>query len=169
MLLCRTRPLPCKSGKTWAAIFLPCCRYALWPLPFCKNLLCPAIYAQGHHRFAWFRPKLFYWRELQNFLDRVLLIDPRSKAGIGLTKSAGLGVLPVGGRIFLSWFIHIIICSSMVFMSSLRSGFGSFVSRQKNKASAPMSGFERHSHLHIFTPAQSGIASFFAMTLVEWR
>jgi len=22
------RPLPCKSGKTWAAIFLPCCRYA---------------------------------------------------------------------------------------------------------------------------------------------
>jgi len=37
------RPFPCKSGKTWAAIFLPCCRYALWPLPFCKNLLCPAI------------------------------------------------------------------------------------------------------------------------------
>ncbi len=23
MLLCRTRPLPCKSGKTGAAIFLP--------------------------------------------------------------------------------------------------------------------------------------------------
>jgi hypothetical protein len=23
MLLCRTGPLPCKSGKTWAAIFLP--------------------------------------------------------------------------------------------------------------------------------------------------
>jgi len=37
------RPLPRKSGKTWAAIFLPCCRYALWPLPFCKNLLCPAF------------------------------------------------------------------------------------------------------------------------------
>ena len=29
MLLCRTRPSRCKSGKTWAAIFLPCCRYTL--------------------------------------------------------------------------------------------------------------------------------------------
>ena len=37
------RAIPCKSGKTWAAIFLPSCRYALRPLRFCKNLLCPAI------------------------------------------------------------------------------------------------------------------------------
>jgi len=37
------RPFPCKSGKTWAAIFLPCCRYTLGLCPSVKICLCPAI------------------------------------------------------------------------------------------------------------------------------
>ncbi len=48
MLLCRTRPLRWKSGKTWAANYCPFLplRALAW-----QNLLCPSR-AQGHHCFT---------------------------------------------------------------------------------------------------------------------
>ncbi|WP_183575396.1 hypothetical protein HDF18_15825 [Mucilaginibacter sp. X5P1] len=72
-----------------------------WPLRFCKNLLCPAT-----HKATIVLPDFI--RSCST--DELHLISPKEraqietllKAGKGSTKSAGLGVLPVGGRIFLS-------------------------------------------------------------------
>jgi len=59
MLLCRTWPLPCKSGKTGAAFILPCFRSLCHLLQQKHAMPCNRT---GHHCFACFRPKLFYWR-----------------------------------------------------------------------------------------------------------
>jgi hypothetical protein len=50
------RPLPCKSGKTWAA------KLCSTSFPLCHRFskYCYALAAAfGHHRFARFCPKLF--------------------------------------------------------------------------------------------------------------
>jgi hypothetical protein len=99
-LLCRTGPSPCKSGKTWAGNICghsmrigPCTAKISYALPL--RAMPPS--------FCLISSEAFLMTEKGKILfKRSTLNESCSKAGKGSTKSAGLGVLPVGGRIFLS-------------------------------------------------------------------
>jgi hypothetical protein len=66
------RPLPCKPCRTTGWNLLPYCR-SLHSPALLQNFLCPC-HAQGHHRSARFRPKLFFRRGGEE--NPVNLINP---------------------------------------------------------------------------------------------